>query len=47
MQITVKLETDGMGNFQDTFKTRKPSFISAFSVCLTVPLTMVEQDLLH
>ena len=27
-----------MLNFQDTFETRKPSFISAFSVCMTVPL---------
>ena len=28
-----------MWNFQDTFETRKQSFISAFSVCMTVPLT--------
>ena len=28
----------GMWNFQDTFKTRKRSFISAFSICMTVPL---------
>ena len=27
-----------MLNFQDTFKTRKRSFISAFSICMTVPL---------
>ena len=27
-----------MWSFQDTFKTRKRSFISAFSICLTVPL---------
>ena len=27
-----------MRNFQDTFKTFKRSFISAFSVCMTVPL---------
>ena len=27
-----------MRNFQDTFKTRKRSFISAFSICMTVPL---------
>ena len=27
-----------MPNFQDTFETRKRSFISAFSICMTVPL---------
>ena len=27
-----------MRNFQDTFKTRKRSFISVFSICMTVPL---------
>ena len=27
-----------MRNFQDTFKTCKQSFISAFSICRTVPL---------
>ena len=27
-----------MRNFKDTFKTRKRSFISAFSVCMTAPL---------
>ena len=27
-----------MQNFQDTFETRKRSFISAFSICMTVPL---------
>ena len=27
-----------MRNFQDTFETRKRSFISAFSICITVPL---------
>ena len=30
----------GMRNFQDTFKTRKRSFISAFSIYMTVPLTL-------
>ena len=30
-----------MQNFQDTFETRKRSFISAFSICMTVPLTLV------
>ena len=27
-----------MQNFQDTSETRKPSFISAFLLCMTVPL---------
>ena len=27
-----------MRNFQDTVKTRKQSFISAFSICMIVPL---------
>ena len=27
-----------MRNFQDIFETRKRTFISAFSVCMTVPL---------
>ena len=27
-----------MRNFQNTFETRKRSFISAFSICMTVPL---------
>ena len=27
-----------MKNIQDTFETRKRSFISAFSICMTVPL---------
>ena len=26
-----------MQNFQDTFETRKRSFISAFLICMTVP----------
>ena len=26
-----------MGNFQNTFKSLKRSFISAFSICMTVP----------
>ena len=30
-----------MQNFQGTFETRKRSFISAFSVCMTVPLKKV------
>ena len=27
-----------MRNFQDTFETRKRSFVSAFSICMTVNL---------
>ena len=27
-----------MHNIQDTFETRKQSFFSAFSICMTVPL---------
>ena len=27
-----------MRNFQDTFETRKRSFISAFSICMPIPL---------
>ena len=30
-----------MRNFQDTFKTRKRSIISAFSICMTVSLKEV------
>ena len=29
-----------MRNFQDTFEIRKGSFISAFSICMTVPLSL-------
>ena len=28
-----------MQNFQETFETRKRSFIVAFSICMTVPLS--------
>ena len=31
-----------MRNFQDTFETRKRSFISAFSICMAVPLSYRE-----
>ena len=27
-----------MRNFQDTFETRKRSFISVFSICMALPL---------
>ena len=30
-----------MGSFQDTFETRKRSFISGFSICMTKPLIIV------
>ena len=29
-----------MRNFQDTFETRKRSFITALSICMTVPLSL-------
>ena len=29
-----------MRNFQDIFETRNRSFISAFSICMTVPLIL-------
>ena len=30
-----------MRNFQDTLETRKESFITAFSICMTVPLSIL------
>ena len=30
-----------MRNFQDILETRKRSFISAFSICVTVPLSLI------
>ena len=33
-----------MRNYQDTFETRKGSFISAFLICLTVPLSGFNDD---
>ena len=33
-----------MQNFQDTFETRKRSFISAFSICMTVPLNYFKYE---
>ena len=30
-----------MRNFQDTFETLKRSFISTFSICMTVPLKVL------
>ena len=31
-----------MRNFQDTFETRKRSFISTFSICMTVPFKQAQ-----
>ena len=31
-----------MRNVQDSFETRKRSFISAFSICMTVPLSNIQ-----
>ena len=33
-----------MQNFQDTFETRKRLFISAFSICMTVPLKYCNRE---
>ena len=34
-----------MWNFQDTFETRKQSIISAFSICMTVPLSGLQLNI--
>ena len=34
----------GMQNFVDAFKTSKQSFIGAFSVCMTTPLTLYRME---
>ena len=34
-----------MRSFQDTFETRKRSFISAISICMTVPLNLMEYSM--
>ena len=31
-----------MRKFQDSFETRKQSFITAFSICMTVPLKILQ-----
>ena len=36
-----------MQNFEDAFKTCKRSFITTFSVCMTVPLSKTFDDLEH
>ena len=33
-----------MRNFQNPFETRKRSFISAFSICMTVPLKRIKYE---
>ena len=33
-----------MQNFQDTFETRKQSFISTFSICMTVPFMIMKTE---
>ena len=38
MSLTTKLLIIGMRNFQDTFEIRERSFISDFSICMTVLL---------
>ena len=35
-----------MRNFQDSFETRKRAFISAFSICMTVPLIKRQVELI-
>ena len=41
--MTVKLQTVGMRNVQDTLQTRKRSFFSSFSAWLTLPLTEIKK----
>ena len=33
-----------MRNFQATFETRERSFVSAFSICMTVPLSIFDHS---
>ena len=35
-----------MRSFQETFETRKQSFISAFSICMALPLTKNDVEFL-
>ena len=39
--ITSKLQVVGVQNFQDAFEARKQSFISAFSISMTVPFNFL------
>ena len=43
-KLLQKLEIVRMQNFQYTFETRKQSFISAFSICMTAPLRRAKFD---
>ena len=43
-QITAKLQILGMRNFQDTFEAGKRSFVSAISICMTVPLSLTSYN---
>ena len=36
--FTAKLQIVGMRNYQDGFETPKRSFVTAFSICMTIPL---------
>ena len=36
-----------MPNFQDTFKTRKQSFIRNFSICMTLPLRGIYSSIIE
>ena len=36
-----------MRHFQDTFETRKPSFVSAFSIRMAVPLKFTRHSILY
>ena len=36
--VTTKLYIVGIQNFQDIFEIHKRTFISAFSICMTIPL---------
>ena len=42
--LDIRLKMVGMWNFQDNFETHKPSFISAFSICMTVLLKLKRVD---
>ena len=32
-----------MPNFQDTFETHKRSFVSVYSICMTLPLSQITE----
>ena len=37
----------GIRNFQDTFETPKRSLVSAFSICMTAPLSRTHRKHVH